>query len=299
MSYTTTDFLATVKQRAMIPTNQDTWQNPDILDLATEELRTHIMGLLISIREEYFVWQTDTTLVSGTKEYQLPRRALGQTVRDVLYSSDSSGDDFYSVPYLHPDQRQLAGNNYTSHLMVRFRWNKFIVEPDNNGGRLRIEHYIRPGELVETSSAGKVTAIDSDNDTVTLDNVPSSWASGTTVDWIKGTGGHEYLALSQDISSVSGSDVVFSSLPDDLEVGDWVALEDQSPVPQLPDVLQPVLAQQTAVQILESMGDPKFQSAEQRLGRLLKSALDILSPRMKGEAKKIVSNFQNRRWWSF
>jgi hypothetical protein len=291
MSYTTSDLLSSIKRRGMIPSSQVTFQDTDLLSMATEEIQIELLPLLIGVREEYYVRSYDYAITSATQSYRVPVRAVGMGLRDVLYrdsttgvmyplsqitTSEDSGEDETNLPYLY----YLCDNSvYLTPI------------PSTTNGTLRLLYYCRPGKLVETSDAAQITVITTGTNTVTCSAAPpSTWTTATSVDFIRGTGGQEYLAIDQAISSVSGSDIVFSSLPTGLAVGDWIAAAGYSPLPQLPEELQPVLAQKVVCQVLEALGDAQgLQLHQARLKSLLDNALKLISPRVKGGQKKVIS----------
>jgi hypothetical protein len=149
---------------------------------------------------------------------------------------------------------------------------------------------ISPGELCATDDAAKITTINTGTNTVTCSTVPASWTGSEAVDIIKGSGGYEYLSTSASITAINGTDITLSALPSGLSVGDWVAIEGESPIPQLPRELQPLLAHKVVVQILESMNQRgAAKAADERVDKMIQSALSIISPRVKGGAKKLVA----------
>lgn len=297
-AYTTTDLLESIKQRSVLPDNQDTWSNDKLLTAATEEMRSAIVPLLMSVREEYFVTSEDTAIVSGTSRYPIPERSVGMGVREVLWV-DSNGNS-YPMPMVTVEDGDASsaqsiwassGNNGSSPYAYRLEWNSIVLSPvPTSSGTMRVMFTISPGDLVETDDAAKITSIDTATNTVTCSTVPASWAGSESVDIIKGSGGHEYLSTTATIVSVNGTDITLSALPSGLSVGDWVALEGQSPIPQLPRELQPLLAHKVVVQILESMSQRgAAQSADERVNKMIQSALAMISPRSKSGAKKMIA----------
>jgi hypothetical protein len=78
--------------------------------------------------------------------------------------------------------------------------------------------------------------------------------------------------------------------PSELAVGDYIALADESPIPQIPVEWFSYLALLTAVQTLESLGDSDAaQLVAQRLQKIEKNALSLISPRIKRKSKAIIA----------
>lgn len=286
---TTTTLIAEIKQRAMVPSSQKTYENQDILRRATQEMDLYIMPLMKAVREEYFTWEADTT-ITASGEIDINERAMGGVLRDVLYNS---GSGFISIPYLDPEQRERQDDVL---VMWSLRWNKIVLY-GNPSGTLRQSFYIRPGRLIETSDAGQITAINTGTQTVTLGGlIPSTFIATARTDMISNKQMHPFLALDQSIVSVAGNDVTYASLPTGLAVGDWIALAGESPVVQLPRELFPLLCQKVATTIVQSLGDPKWKDLQAETDMLHRNALNLIQPRVQGEPKKIVTGM-NRRWW--
>ena len=79
-------------------------------------------------------------------------------------------------------------------------------------------------------------------------------------------------------------------LPDDLQVGDWIATAGESPVPQLVANLRPLLSQATICRILESQGDNNnIAVASKKLNDMVNSMKTLIQDRTEGNPKKIVN----------
>lgn len=288
MRFTTTDLIASIKRRASIPTSQNLFQNADFLALANDAMSVVLIPLILSVREEYFVASLDHTITQDKFSYAIPTRAIGGKLRDVQLVSSSG--DVQSLPRLWEEDRQstlstdskfgfyLVGNT------VEITKGTAVV-----GSTLRLVHYRRPSTLVPVSECAEVVSVDYALNQVTVSSLPSNFGTGIATDFGKGTSGYEPLAIDQTIVSVSGLTITYSSLPTGLAAGDWVSLAGKACVPQIPQELHTVLAQDVAVKCLESMGDPKLGSAQQNLQMMQAAALQTISPRVDGENKKIIN----------
>jgi hypothetical protein len=78
-----------------------------------------------------------------------------------------------------------------------------------------------------------------------------------------------------------------------------VCLAGQSPVPQIPPELHPLLAQRVVCKALESLGDAAgFQAAQLKMAEIQQAALPLITPRVDGEPKRFAnrnSPFRRRR----
>lgn len=308
-TYDTSELIATIKTKALVPTNQSTFTNAQILKIADEELQMGIVPLIKEAREEYFVTYEDYTLVTGQKEYQIPSRAVGSTLSDIIII-DTQGNSMYSVPLLEasqvPDRNDPFGFN--TGIIAYLQANNVVLNPAPDsfvGGYLRLKYVERRNNLVETSAAGRIDAINTSLNQVTLGNVPSTFNTQQIYDFVKAKPGFDNLDTDVAVTGISGSVFTFSSLPSNLSVGDYLCLAGESPVPQIPVEFHMVLAQRVIVRMLEALGDTNgVQIARSQLESLQRSALKLITPRVMGEAKKIVNTNgplngggRWRRWW--
>jgi hypothetical protein len=292
-SYTTTDFLASVRQRGALPTttNSNNVNNTsNLLALATEELHIKLLPLIMSVREEFYVAKKAYSITANQAEYAIPSRASGVVLRDVQMIVGTSIFSLEPVDSEHITTTAVGDpvGYYLEHQNV-----VLYPTPGSTADTLRLRYFMRPSRLALTSACAQISAINTGTNTVTVSSVPSTWTTGTSVDFIKATPPYQNPAIDQSITGVSGSDITFASLPSDLAVGDWIALAEYTPIPQVPFEFQPVLAQMTVVKALEAIGDREgAAAAKDDLKTIQQAALMLVTPRVQGSNKKVIG----RNW---
>lgn len=289
-NYTTTELLASIKRRGQIPTSQNTFSTADMLAIADEEIRVEVLPLVMTLRESYYETYSDITIVSGQTAYDIPERAVGFKVKDIVVRS-TNGDE-RSLSRIDSEVRgeDSSGSDISS---FYFEGNKIVLTQtpaSSNGDSLRVRYFIRPSSLILPSAAASITAIDTATNTVTVSSLPSTISTATPVDLVKKKPNFQVHTADATISSILSLDVTFSaSLPDDLVVGDYLCLAGESPVIQVPVELQPLLAQKVAVTILRGLGHrEELKDAKDELESMRGLARDLLNPRIDGEPKKII-----------
>lgn len=293
MSFTTKNLIDSVKARIYMPLSQVTVTERDILRYADEELQTNIVPMMLGIREEYFVNFKDFS-VSPDKEYEIPQRAVGLKLKDVT-ARDSSGSEISLAQYPLEDSH----DNYSNY---DFETNSYSFTLINNKVKtigtfasnvtVRLYYFERPNQLVLSSASAKIETIDRTNNSITVSSLPSTFTVGAKVDLVKNTPGYETLLPDATISNIGGTQVDFSSstsIPDDLKVGDWLSLAEQAPVIQVPRDMYPLLSQLVVIRILEALNDPGLAAAVRNMETMRANLLDLLSPRVEGETKKILN----------
>lgn len=297
VAYTSSELLASIKRRAMIPASQVTFSDAELLLIATEELHSWILPRILSDREYYYLSEAGATqsVTSNQPAYDIPYRAVGKMLQDVILVD--SADNQRSLALISPEM--VADYNITEPATPHafyYRNNKIILSPTPNSNEysLKTPYYIRPSQIIETSAAARITNIDTDTNTITVSGLPSTITVNTPVDFIKHKPGFESLEIDVSISSISGSDLTFSSLPTGLEANDYIALAEQSPIPQLPAELHPLLAQRVAVFVLSSLGDANgLRIALNVLKAMEEQSFKLTNPRTHGEMAKVVTP----SWW--
>lgn len=282
--YTSTGLLEQIKRRAFVPTNQSTFTDAEILEMASEEMQSIVVPAILSAREEWYVVVEDFIVDSTTNKVAIPPRAIGGAVREVTWLQ---GDVEWNLPRQSLEDRVYKDNQ--GPIQSVYLQGNDIHFIGQETGALRIYYHCRPGELVRTSQAGQITAFDAGANTITVSNVPTGWATGTIVDIIQGVPHFSHKAVNATIQSISGNIITLDSLPGDIATSDWVAPMDQSPIPQVPVEWFSYVAQACAVQILESVGDTEAaERAISRRDKLHKTAMQLVTPRIVGETKKAV-----------
>lgn len=288
MLYTTANLISEIERRSFAPANQSTFSTQDILDMATEEMESFLFPELISIREEYFVYFKDYTIQANKDAYAIPARSFGNTIREVKIIRGNNIDNLPRVPLEDVDTTttgEPAGFYLQNGNVVLY------PKPSTTANTLRLHFYLSPSNLIETSSAGVITAIDTNTNVVTLSNVPSTWTTGDEFDLISKVGMQECKDFDLESSLISGDQITFGSLPSTLSVGDYVALAGESPLIQCPGNLRRSLAQSTAAAILENMLQPGGAEARTKATAMLEKAIETLGPRVRGENEYIQQSW--------
>lgn len=292
--YTTATLLETIKRKAAIPAIQQTFTDEDLLSVATDEIYNTILPAIMNTREEFYVTRSVIPLVSaGKSTHQIPSRAIGMGLREL---SVTVGGVERNMPRYEIEDKIY--DNTSGVLYGFFLQGNNVHVLGQQTGQLNMYYYLRPGQLVTTSTATTIISIDADNKQMTLNNIPTGWAVGLAVDVLNHKPGFDAKQLSNTITAIDGTLVTFE---DDFttyedgslraEPGNWVSEEETSPVPQMPIEFWQYLAEAVTAYVMESQGDAEaFNRCQQRMATMLKNSQKMISPRVDGESKKFVSN---------
>ncbi|CAB4200018.1 hypothetical protein UFOVP1351_20 [uncultured Caudovirales phage] len=285
MAYTTTDLITAVKAIASIPSSQNLFTTADFLRFANRAMHKKLIPLVLGTREEYWVQSYDHSITADRASYVIPSRAIGGKLRDVLWVS---GNTETSLPRLEPEN---IYSTESGRLGFYLEGSKVMLSPTptTTADTLRLKHFRRPNTLVAASSCGLIESIDTNANTVTLTSTPETFTNGVLIDFVQGGDGHDWRAIDQEITGVSGTTINFVSLPSDLEVGDYVCIAGESCIPQIPLELLPILEDEVAKMCRHAQGK-KDADADKELEEDKREILKTLTPRVDGEPKKIIGH---------
>lgn len=291
MAYTTASLLTSVERQSFSPANQSTFATSDILSLADEVTKTSIIPAILGVREEYYLTYKDYTITADQAAYAIPPRAIGLTVREVQVVD--SNDNVSNLPRTSVDQLDTFAASGSGPDAFYLRGDNIILvpTPSSTTGTLRVHYSLRPGNLVETTSAAVISAINTSTNVITVTTIPSTWVTGNTFDLIAANGGHRHLSVDLTSTLVSGTSITLPSLPSDLAVGDYVALQGETPVIQMPPDFHPILASFTAAEMLISMNQPSGEKLLAKAVRNLDIARSMITPRVVGEEELIIPDW--------
>jgi hypothetical protein len=294
LGYTGEQLVTRIRNLGVIPNTGSTGSKAaDILGHADEALRTYLLPELLSLREDYFVLRSRTTLVPGQAKYRIPPRASFNKLRDLWWVSGNDRVQLDPIPEEELDRYNGSGSSIPSGHIVE--GNDVLLIPDRSPaftGELEFVFFARPGDLVLSSAARQVQTVDPGTKTVTFaSNVPTSWSNSLRFDVHSQHSGAELKVWDQPVISASGNTVVFTNPIDGsvygtkaVEVGDWVVLADDAALPALPKEMHPLLVRASALHFAESAGDAQqakvhAQLLEKALGKVLK----VMETRVEGK----------------
>lgn len=291
--FTSIGLVANVRRRGFLAPGFST---NDILQYATEQLRNYIPAFLKGLREEYLI--ANLTLVLTGAVLPAPARAVGAALRTLKWKT--SDGRLQPVARTEPER---AGDFCTTGSCPQayyFEGNNVVLLPPTSAGTVVLGYQQRPGQLVLPTDCGLITGINTGTKTLSFDSLPSRFASSLLFDLIPGNGanrastGNNFAAIALDVSvdnvtSGPATMVLTNAVPTDLHVGDYVAVSEETPIPQVPIELHDLVAQATAMQIANATGSARKDSIAAALTMLEGQLTTILTPRNDGSARAVVN----------
>ena len=200
-----------------------------------------------------------------------------------------SNDNITPLSRLFEEDKVSLNENAQGYFL---KGNNIILSPtpSTTTGTLRLAYIRRPSALVLTTAAGEITSIDTGLNQIVVSSLPSTMTVNTEIDFVQGNSPYDLLETDSSITGVSGTTISFASLPDDLAVGDFIALSGESPVAQLPEELIQILTQSVLCSCLSSKKDKSVEFEMQKLTQMKEILTNMLVPRVKSDDKKIKNN---------
>lgn len=280
-SYTTTDLVNNILLVGHLPTGNNTFTATQAIELADRELQTSVISQIQSTRGGYYLsYQDYTARADGL--YVIPSDCIAGALENIEVIQDSG-----IIPVaLIEESEQFSTTAPTTTSYGAFLKGNFVqILPIPTVGSVRVWFSKRPSKLVPITSCARITAIA--GAVITVSALPTTFLAGISIDALGDQPPFNILST-ETILSVAGTDVTLSNPVNDLTVGDWLALEKQTPVPQIPVEFRPLLEQRVVVKIYELQGfREKMQMAQKKLEELEKATFLLITPRVKAKTKVI------------
>jgi hypothetical protein len=298
-NYTTDALIPTLRLLPLMPAVQALFTDDDLVTIMDFEMSSKILPLIDNQAEEYFIVPDDIPYNQSITVYSLPVRATADKLRAVSFV-DSNNNEI-RIPRLRPED--IMSNVNSTGLAINPALWGFYLQNDsvilylgsftgssNAYKFLRLRYVRMPSTLVMEDACGQITNIL--GNVVTVDNIPSTFTTGILYDIVSNSP-QMFVSRGDDltINTIAGSNITFDELPPTVQVGDWVALAMQSPIPQIP--FKPgfqLLLQLSAAKCLEIHGDTQgFNVAMSQAADMKNYFISVITPRVDGNTIRLTS----------
>jgi hypothetical protein len=297
--YTTDSLIPTLRLLPLMPSVQALFSNNDLVTILDFEMSSKIIPLIDNQAEEYFITLDDIPYNQGVTIYPLPIRATADKLRSVSFV-DSNNNEI-RIPRLRPEDI-MSNVNSTGLAINPALWgfylqnDKCVLYLGSFTGTSQAYKFLRlrfvrmPNTLVLEAACGQITAIV--GNVVTVSNLPTTFVTTVTYDIISNSP-QMFVSQGDDltISTIVGNNITFTALPPTVQIGDWVCLAMQSPIPQIP--FKPgfqFLLQLSAAKCLEIHGDTQgFNVAMSQAADMKEFFISVITPRVDGNVIRLTT----------
>jgi len=289
----------------LMPSVQALFSDSDLVNIMDFEMSSKILPLIDNQAEEYFIVRGDIPYDQSIREYPLPVRATADKLRSVSFV-DSSYNEI-RIPRLRPED-VMSNVNATGLAINPALWG-FYLQDDRvilylgsyTGSSqaykfLRLRFVRMPSTLVQEAACGQITAVA--GNIITVNSVPSTFTTTATYDIVSNSP-QMFVSKGDDltVTSIIGNVMTFTVTPPEPkgipgpQIGDWVCLAMQSPIPQIP--FKPgfqLLLQLSASKCLEIHGDTQgFNVAMSQAADMKNYFISVITPRVDGNVIRLTT----------
>lgn len=308
--YDTATLLDTIRSLSSISNVQA--QGSDDVQLIryiNDVIRGKIVPILLRVREEYLVQTVRVPLTSGITKYRIPNRSIGNRLRDVTYVDASGNRIIWGSRQI--SREQLPFYNTTG-AAVPHGWylegNYVQIVPTSGTytGSLEMAYYQRPSTLVAASAVGVIASVGGANQVTLTAAPPSTFVSGVKLDIHSAQSGAEakFIDLTQN-GAPAGNVITFLENVDGSSfdtvaavAGDYLCLQNECGLVQVPDDMVPLLADGVALRCALADGDTeKAQLHSGMMRDESEEVLHLLQNRVDGKPQRILG-YRGIRGWS-
>lgn len=292
----TTDALVnSTKRRAMLPSSSDTFKKQDYIDILNEEMDIGVVPFILSTHEEYLLHTIDIDFSTATSQiFRIPSRAIGNKLRGADYvTSENNLQEMTRIDIDDLYYFQNSFNTYNGAFAFYVQNDELhIVNAAPTGVSLRMYFYMRPASLVEEKYAAIIQNINTTTGEIQVDKVPTTFINTLEYDFTEHRAPNKLLGYDKASTAVNSTTKVITfaaaDLPENLRVGDYITLAEETIVPQIPVELHPLIAQRAAVHCLHALGDAQaIQTAEMKMQQMETKTVDLIDNRVENSPQKV------------
>lgn len=280
--YTTSELIDDILLLGHVPTGNNTFTSSKILRLATMEMQTPIMKQILASRGNYYMTYDDYDIVSSGL-YVIPGDAVAGALMNVELVQDTT---IIPVNMIEESEQFSTTSPTSTSYGCFYKGNYVQILPTPNIGTARLWYSKRLSDLVLTTAACQV--VSTSGFTITVSSIPSTIAVDSYVDACADQPPFNILG-SGTITDITSLVITLDTEVTGLAEGDWIALHNQTPVPQIPVEYRLPLAQRVVVKIYELQGYmEKMKAAQEKLNEYEANVLNLITPRIKSQTKIIM-----------
>lgn len=282
--YTTQSLIDDILLLGHVPVGNNTFTNANLLRIADMEAQTPIAAQILSTRGGYYLTYLDYALASDGL-YSIPSDAVGGMLANVELVQ---GPTIIPVNPIEESEQFSTISPVSTSYGFFMKGNFVQILPTPNIGTPRLWYFKRMSQLVMPSGACNIVSVAGAD--VTVSAIPSTITIGSLVDACADQPPFNILGENLEILNISSLVITLSDTVTGLAAGDWIALHNQTPIPQIPVEFRMLLAQRVVCKIYELQGYmDKLKTAQMKLEQYEKDTFSLITPRVKSQTKVIMA----------
>lgn len=284
IDYTIDKLIENVKLISSVPSSQNLFSKEKFIQLANNQLFSKLVPFILSFRADYFMTEKEIPISSlKNGSFKIPQDAIGMKIKDLLLKGTTT-----VIPYLSTEE--LKTTNPKGYYI---RGNDIVINKFDDiplSGVLKVVYYKRPNYLVSSSECGQVRTVNPLTNNLVLNLFPN-YSVGTELCCVSGQPGFDLKFENSPMLAISGFTITVDDVSN-VEVGDWVAPNNCSPIPQVPVACLPLFEQMIVIKVMETMNDRHgLENAKADYDQMEKQVRMTLFPRVDDSYKKIIPSY--------
>lgn len=284
IDYTIDALIDNIKIISSVPSSQNLFSKDKFVKLANNQLFSKMVPYIMSFRSDYFLTEKEMKLSSledGT--FKLPIDSIGLKLKDIYIKNIKT-----PLPYLSINEIK-----HTNRKGYYIRGNEVVInryQDINSDYTLKVAYYRRPNYLVSSSVCGKVLSIIEGSNQLVLNLFPN-YEVGTKLCCISSEPGFDIKYSDTSLLAIDGFTITLEDISK-IKIGDWICLDNTSPIPQIPVETMPLFEQMIVIKIMEAMNDRHgLENAKADYQDMEKQVRMTLFPRVDDSYKKVLPNY--------
>lgn len=305
--------------RGGIPQTDSRFTTTRMLSLLTAEMQGALAPMVHAAKSDHGVVPYSVAAPAGTSRYSLPPSAFANTLRDVFWiNANQQASPLTQISASNPMTYTMRGQTASMPLFYVLQGSSVVLYPTPSvAGTLAMPYYARPANLVlvdeepATDGAVRVAGVGYNATTHTLmvstDVAPPTplQPSNTAValDIVRSTPCFETIVrapeadvFAEELTPTSWQYTISNVLENPgATQGDYICLAGESPVPQIPVELCPLLHARVAYVAVPSTGDSSQAAGAlaSQVAELTRRAEDFLRPRIESASPEVGRGMGN------
>ena len=281
IGYTIDELIDDIKLISSTPSSQNLFSKEKFIRLANNQLFSKLLPFIMSFRSDYFLTQDEIPISSIVdNKIKIPVNAVGLKLRDITVKEKRvviPYIQYEEVKRINPVGYYILGNSICFNRLETISFDDTLV----------ISYYRRPNYLVSSTECGKVKTVNTNSNQLVLESFPN-YSAGKEICCVSATAGFDLKIVSTPLLAVNGYTIDIEDVSG-INVGDWIAPSNCSPIPQVPVETFPLFEQMIVIKIMETMNDRQgLENAKVDFDVMQKETEKVLYPRVDSSLKTVI-----------
>lgn len=283
IDYTIDALIDNIKLISSTPSSQNLFSKEKFIRLANNQLFSKLVPFIMSFRSDYFLVEKEIPVSSIDGSFKIPQDAIGLKIRDLVIKESRK-----NVPYFQIEELKTL-NTFGYYI----RGNEIVIHKFKDIPSyytFKLSYYRRPNYLVSNSECGQVRSIYPATNQLVLSLFPN-YSVGTKLCCVSAEAGFDLVFSDYELEAIDGFTITVEDVSK-VKVGDWVAQDNCSPIPQVPVATIPLFEQMIVIKIMEAMNDRQgLENAKADYDEMEKQVRMTLYPRVDSSYNKALPDF--------